>query len=165
MATRKTDWQYSQAKKLLEQDLRNGTIPLDSSVMGPKEVFVQCPKFAEFDYDRFRDRLQDLRHRLTEQNDRSASDMNALAHDRRIHPTPTHNSQGDPRWHSSAAEWLLKLDIDQDKQHAMKPKALFEMKNQYGLHHLKVFCKHIYQEVGQRKFVAQHQAHQNKKKS
>jgi len=57
MATRKTDWQYSQAKKLLEQDLRNGTIPLDSSVMGPKEVFVQCPEFAEFDYDRFRDRL------------------------------------------------------------------------------------------------------------
>jgi len=165
MATQKTDWQYSQAKKLLEQDLRNGTIPLDSSVMGPKEVFVQHPEFAEFDYDRFRDRLRDLRRRLTEQNDRSASDMNALAHDRHIHPTPTHNSQGDPRWHGSAAEWLLKLDIDQDKQHAMKPKALFETQNQYGPHHLKVFRKHIYQEVGWRKFVAQHQARQNKKKS
>jgi len=31
MATRKNNWQYSQAKKLLENDLISGTIPLDRS--------------------------------------------------------------------------------------------------------------------------------------
>jgi len=57
MATRKKDWQYSQAKKLLVQDLTNGTIPLDSSVMGPQEVYQQRPEFKQYEFNCFRDRL------------------------------------------------------------------------------------------------------------
>jgi len=49
----------------------------------------------------------------------------ALAHDRHIHPMPTHNHQGEPQWEGSKSEWLLKLDIDHNKQQAMEPKDLF----------------------------------------
>jgi len=60
MATQKKDWQYSQAKKLLVQDLTNGTIPLDSSVMGPQEVYQQCPEFKQYDFNHFQDCLRSM---------------------------------------------------------------------------------------------------------
>jgi len=163
MATRKNAWQYSQAKKLLVQDLLNGTIPLDSLVMGPQEVYQQHPEFRQYDFNRFRDQLRDLRKKLSEKNDCSASDNMALAHDRRIHPMPTHNHRGEPRWEGSKSERLLKHDIAHNKQQAMEPKDLFATQQEYGKYDLEVFCKHIYQEEGRRKFIAQRTATRQKK--
>jgi len=163
MATWKKDWQYSQAKKLLVFDLTNGTIPLYSSVMGPQEVYQLCPEFKQYEFNCFRDRLWDLCKKLSEKNDHSASDSMALAHHCRIHPTPTHNHRGEPWWEGSKSEQLLKLDIDHNKQQAMEPKDLFATQQEYGKYDLKVFCKHIYQEEGWCKFIAQCTATRQKK--
>ena len=42
-----TSWQNSTPKKLLLQDLRDGTISLDNT-MEPRDVYYQRPEFAEF---------------------------------------------------------------------------------------------------------------------
>lgn len=61
-STKEPKWQNSAARKLLEDDLINGVIPLESSEdgMSPKDVYLQRPEFAEFSYEYFRDRLRVL---------------------------------------------------------------------------------------------------------
>jgi hypothetical protein len=53
------NWHTSEAKKLLENDLTSGKIPLHNGTDGmePKDVYLQRPEFAEFTYEYFRDRL------------------------------------------------------------------------------------------------------------
>lgn len=59
------DWRTSAAKKLLQKALRNGDIPTDTKVMGPKAVYEKYkdhPEFDGIDYDNtFTRRLRDLR--------------------------------------------------------------------------------------------------------
>lgn len=55
-STKEPKWRNSAARKLLEDDLINGVIPLKSSSengMSPKDVYLQRPEFAEFSYEYF----------------------------------------------------------------------------------------------------------------
>ena len=52
-------WKNSKAKKLFEEDLISGAIPLDSNDMGQKDVYRQRSEFAVCAYAQFRDHLRD----------------------------------------------------------------------------------------------------------
>jgi len=147
-------WMNSKAKKLLLEDLLSRKIPLDTKGMGPRKVYNQRPEFAEFEYGRFRDRLRDLRRTALNKKEQATSESAALAHDRRIHPKATHNYRGEPRWEGSAAERLLRLDMDAKKHERMKPSELHCSRNEYSDYPLKVFRKHIHQEECRRKYIA-----------
>jgi len=123
--------------------------------MGPQEVYIQWPEFAEVEYERFRDRLRDLRRAVSLKNNRSASDSAALAHDRLIHPVAAHNHRGEPRWEGSEAQRLLKVDMDNDMHKLMVPEALHHTRQVYMDYPLVVFRKHIEQEERARKLRAQ----------
>jgi hypothetical protein len=145
-------WKDSEAKRLLIQDLMSGEIPLDPKEMEPAQVYLQRPEFASlFAYERFRDRLRDLRAQIRASNHCARSDSAALAHDRRIYPKKTYNHRGEPRWEGSEAERLLKLDIDKGKNKSLKPIDLHQSRNEYKMYPLTVFRKHIDQEERRRK--------------
>ena len=59
------EWKDSAAKEQLKQDLLDGTIPLDSSEMGPRAVYEleNRPEFRKFVYEKFRTNLNSLRKR------------------------------------------------------------------------------------------------------
>ena len=158
---REPNWQKSDAKKLLLQDLRSGEIPLDSESMTPRDAFFQRPEFAEFGgYENFPSRLRSARQHIACKNDRAASDCAALAHDRKIYPKPDNNHRGEPRWEGSEAERLLRNDMDEDKHKQMKPELLYNAREEYYKNYpLKVFREHIYQEEKRRKFLAQYGSH------
>jgi hypothetical protein len=157
-------WRNSKAKKLLEEDLKRGRIPLGDHDMKAEVVYFQRPEFSEFEYERFRDRLGDLRAAMIDKVDCAASDSAALAHDRRAncHPKPTHNHRGELCWEGGEAERLLHLDMDDDKHKRMKPEMLHITRAQYRHYPLTVFRLHIDQEVRARKYLAYHRAKKNK---
>ena len=59
-------------------------------------------------------------------------------------------STGKARWSGSAAERLLKLDIDANKHLELKPKLLHASRVEYQHFELKEFRKHVYQETSSR---------------
>jgi hypothetical protein len=51
---KKLIWRGSKARDLLEKDLVSGDLSLDVNVMDAREVYLQRPEFADFEYDHFR---------------------------------------------------------------------------------------------------------------
>jgi hypothetical protein len=161
------NWQNSEAKKLLLQDLRSGAIPLDSKSMSPKDAYLKRPEFAEFGgYVNFPSRLRSARQQIDCMNNRAATDSAGLAHDRRIYPKAAKNHRGEPRWEGSEAERLLRQDMDEGNHKKMKPELLYNTRKEYYENYpLKVFREHIHQEDRRRKFLAQYGSHKNQNKS
>lgn len=147
-------WRNSAAKRLLEEALNNGSIPLSASEMAPDVVYIQHIQFNDFPYPQFRDRLRDMRKRIHEAKQQAASDSDALDRDMQRHPRAAVDSRGVPRWESSLAEASLKADIANGRQTSMKPKELRASKNEYMNFPLTTFREHVYQEVKRRKYVA-----------
>ncbi len=84
----------------------------------------------------------------------AVSDSAALANDRLLHPVPTHNHRGEPRWEGSEAQRLLRQDIDLGNHLDLMPRDLFMSEpDYYDNYPLEVFRKHIEQEVKLRKFL------------
>lgn len=117
-------------------------------------MYLYRPEFAEYEYRLFRTNQLQLRKNLKDKDDRAAAESAALAHDRRIHPKPTHNHRGEPRWEGSEAEQLLQFDVDEGKHESMKPQELYHSRKEYQNYTLDVFRGHIYQEEKRRKFLA-----------
>lgn len=142
-------WKDSLARRLLEEDLTTGTIPLSSEQMGPREVYIQRHEFSEFPYENFQANLRSLRKSVQEKKNSSSFDSAALLHDRQIYP------KKQERWEGSLAEMLLKQDINDNKHLLMKPMQLYNSRPEYHSKlQLTVFRKHIEQEVRRRKFIA-----------
>lgn len=160
----KDSFAKSDAKRILEAELKNGSIPLDSSDMAPDVVYFQHPEFATYPYETFRDNLNKLRKKVKAKKTRSELDSLALRHDRKSHPKPEKNNRGEPRWEGSEAERLLKLDVDNGKHNTMTPQNLHKSRNEYEDYALTVFRKHIHQEVKTRKFIKQRKDRAKKKK-
>lgn len=146
-------WNKSEAKRLLEQDLASGIIPVNGGEMGSREVYASRSEYAAFPIDVFTRRLASLRSIARGQNARRASDTAALMHDLQLHPQATHNSNGIPRWEGSDAERLLKDDITNGLHTQMTPLALYTTRAEYQLFTLDQFRGHIYQENKRRKFI------------
>jgi hypothetical protein len=71
------------------------------------------------------------------------------------HPSPTHDATNNLLWHGSAAQHFLFANMDLDKHTTMQSKDLYATRPEYAAFSLKVFRKHIEQEVRKRKFIAQ----------
>ena len=151
----KTEWRYSEARALLEKDLVDGTIPIDSDLMEPQVVYGQRPEFSDFPYKKFRDNLSAARRRHRDAKNRSATDAAALAHDRGIYPKKATNHRGEPRWDGSQAQALLKIDVHEGKNRTMAPNALRDSRAEYQEFPLDVFRGHIHQEWKRQKLIRQ----------
>lgn len=153
------DWKTSKAKVHLFTLLVKGIVDVNGK-RDPRKVFdTHCknhPSFAEFSYENFPARLRALRIAIKERRERAEDDELALAHDRLIHPKPTHDVRGYPQWDGHEAHRLLKEDIDNGLHKQMKPKELWDTRDEYKEFPLDVFRKHIHQEVTSRKFRAQY---------
>jgi hypothetical protein len=105
----------------------------------------------------FKGRLDRLRADIRKKQAFAASDSAALANDRLLHPVPTHNHRGEPRWEGSEAQRLLRQDIDLGNHLDLMPRDLFMSEpDYYDNYPLEVFRKHIKQEVKLRKFLHQY---------
>jgi hypothetical protein len=155
MVPRATTWRYSEARRLLEQDLRSGVIPLDGHAMSVEECYTQRPEFSDFEFESFARRLHALRKQCAAKTNRSVADTAALAHDRVIAERQI-AAGGIIRllqWDGSEAERLLKLDIANDLHINLTPKNFHRSRPEYQVFSLKVFRGYIHQELKRRKFI------------
>ena len=53
--------------------------------------------------------------------------------------------RGEPHWEGSAAKAFLREDMEQGKHKTMRPRVLYESREQYEMYELKVFRDKIYQ--------------------
>lgn len=151
------EWKDSAAKEQLKQDLLDGTIPLDSSEMGPRAVYEleNRPEFRKFVYEKFRTNLNSLRKSIREKRDGAASDSVALARDLRLKPRPTKNHRGEPRWEGSTAQKLMRDDVASGLQlQGRKPTVedLYHKRPEYQDFGRRMIRKHIHQEEDAIKF-------------
>ena len=155
--------------------LVRGELP-DRKTIKPREVFdVYCkdrPEFKHFqDYTslKFPGKLKYLRDMTEARSDRSKADAVSLAHDRLIFPAPLKDTMGRPMWAGSRAQKLLIEDIKNGVHETMKPKGLYESREEYNENYDQDFFREkIYQEVKALKRAewvkAKAEAKKNKKK-
>lgn len=142
----KRPWRNSVAKRLLLQDLEDGTIPLDSAAMSAAEAYLRRKEYQLHDFGQFRDRLHDLRKQIHGKKTRSMQEMEALEHDMRIVSNRARNEHGTIRWEGTEAERLLRKDVEDGKDNTMPAQALWKSQDAYQIFTLDVFRGHIYQE-------------------
>ena len=153
-------WQTCTAKRLLTEDILTGLIPGN---MPAKEVYELRPEYKATEWRLFSSRLRSLRKQIETSKQQSNNDAAALLHDCQLYPKKTHNELGLPNWDGSAAQTLLKTDIDNNRHTELKPKELYATRAEYQIFTLKVFRGHIHQEVKRRKFLTQY-ASRNKRR-
>ena len=102
-------WEDSHARKLLYNDLADGTIPLNGGDVAA--IYASRPDFAKYDESMFRDRLEALRDIVRKALGRKRDDK--LAFDRFVKNNEVSHMThaGLPQWKDSASRKLALVDI------------------------------------------------------
>jgi len=135
-------WANSRARTLLERDISEGYVPPD---MPPQEVIKLRKEYRPYKKG-FGGYLRTLRGSVTALKNYAASDAADLEHDLQLNPPSATNARGCPRWHGSAAERDLKVDVAEGKHATMSPGDLFHSRQAYEAFPKAVFDKHVHQE-------------------
>lgn len=168
-----TVWKTSAARDFLFELVSDENFPGPKEIK-PRKVFDDyCkdrPEFQHFqDYTaiKFADKLRQARTRANKKKDRATEDAEFLAHDRLIFPEPTITIHGEPKWKGSNAHKLLIQDIKDGKHKTMKPRLLYELREEYQDYDPDRFRNRIYQEVKaikREEWVKQKEADKQQKK-
>ena len=142
-----TKWQNSEAKKLLAKDILEEKV---TDSMKPKDVHAMHEEYKQYNYGNFGTNLRNLRLSFRRLQGHADADSAALAHDLQVRSRVVNNPRGYPQWEGSAAERLLKIDIDTHEHKKMEPRMLYQKRKEYQEFPLEVFRNHIYQEVRSR---------------
>lgn len=141
------DWRRSQSKHLILNDLRRGFLSLDANVTPAALAWehYRCQPVIIDEgvvYEQFRDRLADHRVAVAARVNRATFDAAAVAHDRANNPFPTHNARGQPNFHLSPAQSLLRDDMRNSRHEGMTPSAFQQTRPEY-----QVFGKRKFKEL------------------
>lgn len=104
----------------------------------------------------FKGRLAAARKIIAEKDARAASELALLQQDRAIHPAPSTNHRGEPRWDQSAAQALLKQDVAAKKYETMSHVAFYQSRPEYQAYPKSVIMGHVAQEVRLKLFENQY---------
>jgi hypothetical protein len=141
-----TAWEI--AKPKLREDILNNIV---TPGMGASQVWASRALYQKVPYENFRTNLNTLRKKLSIDQERVDMDMADMLHDRSIHPV---NSNPPnflyPRWDGSDAQGRLEKHV-QDKNGMIagqqKPRHLHATEVDYQAFPVKVFQKHVHQEI------------------
>lgn len=154
-------WRNSNAQKVLQALLVSGEIPCTKTNKARMEEIwnTHClhrQEFAGFQFTKFPARLRAMQQRHTTQVGHAEAENAILLLHNQHFPTPTLNHRGEPQWHGSNAERLLKADIAAKTNESMTPKQMHCTRIEYQIYPLEVFRKHIHQEVRLQKLRKQY---------
>jgi hypothetical protein len=146
---KKSDWRYSKAKQIVAQDMFDGIVPIHEPIKNSRklfnELYADLPEFKPFPYNKrnYDDRFKNLQKTVRIMGWAAQKDQEALAHDRNLHPPPTHDSIGKILWKGSEADKWLRVDVDHKLHEQMTPKELFATRTCYQPFGLRRFTKRI----------------------
>ena len=145
MRTKPEQWKDSEAKRLLRKDIISGAV---TASMKAKDVYKMRLEYQTWKYTNFRNNLKSLHNVIAASYARMQTDCKAYGHDRALLKSMADvQTQPNIPWHESAARKLLKQDVDASKHLQMRPMELHTTRPEFMAFALKVFRKHIYQEI------------------
>jgi hypothetical protein len=137
-------WIHSLAKKSLRTDIILGKVTANCN---PEEVYAMRNSYKRFPFKRFKTNLQSLIAAVGKDIARMQHDCETYGHDLGVIKALRSNEEAGSRplsWHLSDARKLLKVDMVAGKHKQLKPKALWETKDEYKVFTLEVFRKAIH---------------------
>ena len=150
------DWDHSEAKEIIFEDLLRNNISRDKKTDGPAKLWNQRYKdylaFKHVPYEQFRDALCRHRNQFEAGMERSLEDEADLEHDLQIHKARTHNDRGEPKFAGTDAEKLLRKLIKQKKHKGITHEALRQKHPEFHQFPKKKFSQKIYQEIRYQRF-------------
>ena len=148
-------WAKSAAKQFLKKCFRDKAIRPDykDAKVVWKDHCENHPAFARMMCDdAFVRRLGTVRDDYLKKLSRMRADLKAFVKAKKNHPTPKFNSRGEPQWHGSRAQQLLKKMVSEGKHKGKEPKVLYSKTEEFRVYSLQTFRDHIYQEERLLKF-------------
>jgi hypothetical protein len=138
---------WKRCKPKLQDDIVNGIVPDD---WDPEKVHSFRDIYVAVNFARFKANLANLRQKMATELDRAIQDDEAFQHDE-DHAESFLAASRKPKWDGSAAQRLLKEDMDAAANANLKPAALQATRPEYAFVEPKVFRKHVHQEQRSRK--------------
>lgn len=137
-------WEKSKSKALLRAGILSGEIRPN---WPPKKVFNMNPEeHGKWKYKSWTSNLSNLREAIERNRSCMQRDAIAYGHDLAI-AKELRSQEVKPVWHRTEAPKLLKQDVNEGKNHQMKPRELHQSRPEYMMFDLKEFRKHLYQEI------------------
>ena len=150
------DWEHSEAKKIIMDDLKGKRISRDySDKPSPlwESRYKHLPAFKDVPKRQFCTNLRSCRLQFAKYHRRAAADAAALEHDLKIHQARKVNDNGEPKFADSAAQKLLREYVKEKKHVGIKPKDLWKRHKRFQKFDLHIFRQRIYQEERYQRFV------------
>lgn len=140
-------WKNSRAKAMLAADIEDGLVDDESDL---KEVYRMHPEYSRYREERFCDNFKNLYAEIMEDLDYASLDAQRFEEDKEFYGQTTN---GRARWDGSAAQDLLKKDIDDGMLELHPPQYLWAMRPEYCNYFTKKqFRDHITQEYRSRAY-------------
>jgi hypothetical protein len=108
------NWTTSAARQMLIEDLQPGGLLYEKTSVTEEEAFEfysTLPEFTRVVKSQFMEWLKTHRKQANEQLQAAHEDIQALLHDRALHPRQSHNAHGEPVFDMSPAKLLLREDV------------------------------------------------------
>jgi hypothetical protein len=141
--TTTTPWRWSEAKKLLRDDIRHGLCAGKTA----REVYAMRTEYQCYERQKFETNYRNLKKAIAEEATRAASDASAFAHDKALFPALKAGSKPYPIWQGSDAEALLEKHVAEGRHKVMTPMDMWSTFPAYQRFPLKTFRGHIYNQV------------------
>ena len=150
----KTKWRNSKAKRLLYSALMEGTVPMEDT-MPMEDIYLICPEFALYSFDKFKDRLQRLRKKINQLDSRAEADLAAFNNYKSNHEPALFSHKGYIQWQGSTAQEFLWDDLeDYLNNPETKPKDLWLSRPEYQKEFpLEAFRDKMKQEIRTAKYL------------
>jgi hypothetical protein len=158
---KKLKWRKSKAQQILYGMLVDGTVPMEDDPNMPLEdIYLLDEEFSKFEYEQFKGRLNRLRAKIVEMDNRANADLEAFRVYKQNHKPSLFSHKGYIQWQGSTAQELLWDDLDDYlKDPDMKPKDLWLKRKEYSDEFpLDAFRDKIKQEIRTAKYIRTRQA-------
>ena len=154
-------WAKSKAKRLLYDDIMNGTVPLEAKDANGKTtmplftIYMLHEEYSKWEYKKFSARLSSIRKSIKDNNKRAKYDRSIFEKYVTKHGFVSFYSHyGYIQWPGSDAQQQLQADIQEKKHKTMGPMALWSSNPiYYDDFPLAVFRDKIYQEERTAKYI------------
>lgn len=148
------NWKSSAARQVLLQDLDWGGYLRDNDRTAEElwEHYRLLRQFADVPFTQFEWYLAKYREKSKKDDGRIDKELQALQHDRLIHPRQNVNRLGEPVFDMHVAKGLLQRDVEEKKHLDLTPSEFQATRREYGEFDEDKFKHRIYQEVHTQKY-------------
>ena len=150
-------WQYSQARRLLVQDINDGIVEFnddDTPTMDLKEIFGMHIEYSEYNFEKFAERLQSIWKKTKGDINRAGEDLEALEDFIQYNEVSYMNKFGMIQWQGSEAQEQAWVDLAEDNIRDFGYRHVFDTNPVYNENFtFQVFKDKIRQEISTKKYL------------